>query len=150
MLVSFLLVAAIAVVYWQVHTYPFVLLDDHGYVVENPHVRPGMTWDGIAYAFTSITVGNWHPVTMLSHMLDCQLFGVEQGAGWHHAVNVVLHAANTVLLFFVLGRMTGAFWQSALAAAAWIAPAARRIGRMGLGTQGRPLDDVLHAHALGL
>ena len=71
----------------------------------------------MVYAFTGITVGNWHPLTMLSHMLDCQLFGVEEGAGWHHVVNLALHAANTLLLFIVLGRMTGAFWRSALVAA---------------------------------
>ena len=75
LLVSFLLVAAVAAVYWPVHSYPFVLLDDHGYVVENPYVRNGLTCEGVVYAFTGITVGNWHPVTMLSHMLDCQVFG---------------------------------------------------------------------------
>ena len=117
LLVSFLLVAAVAAVYWPVHSYPFVLLDDHGYVVENPYVRKGLTCEGIVHAFTGITVGNWHPVTMLSHMLDCQLFGVEQGAGWHHTVNLALHAANTVLLFIALRRMTGALWRSALVAA---------------------------------
>ena len=117
LLVSFLLVAAVAAVYWPVHSYPFVLLDDHGYVVENPYVRNGLTCEGIVHAFTGITVGNWHPVTMLSHMLDCQLFGVEEGAGWHHMVNLALHAANTVLLFIALRRMTGALWRSALVAA---------------------------------
>ena len=79
LLVGFLLVAAVAAVYWPVHSYPFVLLDDPGYVVENPYVRNGLTGEGLAHAFTGITVGNWHPVTMFSHMLDCQLFGVEQG-----------------------------------------------------------------------
>ena len=117
LLVSLLLSAVVAAVYWPVHSYPFVLLDDHGYVVDNPYVRPGLTGAGLAHAFTDITVGNWHPLTMLSHMLDCQLFGVECGAGWHHAVNVALHAANTVLLFLALRWMTGAFWPSALAAA---------------------------------
>ena len=115
--VSFLLVAAVAAVYWPVHSYPFVLLDDHGYVVENPYVRNGLTCEGMVHAFTGITVGNWHPLTMLSHMLDCQLFGVEEGAGWHHVVNLALHAANTVLLFLALRWMTGALWRSALVAA---------------------------------
>ncbi len=119
LLVSLLLSAVVAAVYWPVHSYPFVLLDDHSYVVDNPYVRPGLTGEGVAHAFalTGITVGNWHPLTMLSHMLDCQLFGVECGAGWHHVVNVALHAANTVLLFLALRWMTGAFWPSALAAA---------------------------------
>ncbi len=115
--ISVLLVAAVTAVYWPVHSYPFVSLDDHRYVVENLNVRRGVTYDGIVSAFTSVTAGNWHPVTMLSHMLDCQLFGVERGAGWHHAVNLALHAANTVLLFIVLLRMTGALWRSALVAA---------------------------------
>ena len=117
LLVSFLLVAAVAAVYWPVHSYPFVLLDDPGYVAGNPYVRSGLTGEGVVHAFTGITVGNWHPVTMLSHMLDCQLFGVERGAGWHHTVNVALHAANTVLLFVALRWMTGAVWRSALVAA---------------------------------
>ena len=117
LLVSFLLVAAVAAVYWPVHSYPFVLLDDQGYVVQNPYVRKGLTREGFVHAFTGITVGNWHPLTMLSHMLDCQLFGVEERAGWHHVVNLALHAANTVLLFIALRRMTGALWRSALVAA---------------------------------
>jgi tetratricopeptide (TPR) repeat protein len=115
LLVSFLLVTAVAAVYWPVHSYPFLLLDDPGYVVDNPCVRRGLTREGLVYAFTGTTVGNWHPVTMLSHMLDCQFFGVE--AGWHHLVNLALHAANTLLLFIALRRMTGAFWRSALVAA---------------------------------
>ena len=118
LLVGCLLVAAVAAVYWPVHSYPFVLLDDCGYVAENPYVRKGLTCAGVEHAFTGITVGNWHPLTMLSHMLDCQLFGAEaKDAGWHHAVNVALHAANTVLLFIALRRMTGALWRSALVAA---------------------------------
>ena len=117
LLISFLLVAAVAAVYWPVHSYPFVLLDDYGYVVDNPYVRNGLTGDGMRFAFTGVTVGNWQPVTMLSHMLDCQLFGAEAGAGWHHVVNLALHAANTVLLFIVLRRMTGTVWRSGLVAA---------------------------------
>lgn len=117
LLVSIFLVVAVTTVYWPVHSYPFVLLDDYSYVFENPCVRHGLTPRGIVHAFTGITVGNWHPVTMLSHMFDCQLFGTEEGAGWHHTVNLALHAANTVLLFIALRRMTGALWRSAMAAA---------------------------------
>ncbi len=116
LLVSFLLIAAVAIVYWPVHTYPFVLLDDEGYVFGNPYVRNGLTYEDIVHAFTGITVGNWHPLTMLSHILDCQLFGAD-AAGWHHTVNLALHAANTVLLFIALRRMTGTLWRSALVAA---------------------------------
>ena len=107
LLVGFLLVAAVAVVYWPVHSYPFVLLDDPGYVSENPFVRNGLTCEGVVHAFRSIAVGNWHPVTMLSRMLDCQLFGAEEGRAGTTRSTSLLHAANTVLLFIVLGRMTG-------------------------------------------
>ena len=118
LLVGFLLVAAVALVYWPVHSYPFVLLDDPGYVCENPAVRGGLTGKGVVYAFTGATVGNWHPLTMISHMLDCQLYGAkDENAGGHHLTNLLLHAANTLLLFIALRRMTGAVWRSGFAAA---------------------------------
>jgi hypothetical protein len=116
--VGFLLIAAVTLVYWPVHSYPFVLLDDQGYVCENPAVRGGLTAEGVLYAFAGVTVGNWHPVTMLSHMLDCQLYGAkDENAGGHHLTNVVLHVANTLLLFVALRRMTGAVWRSGFTAA---------------------------------
>src|SRR5436309_13316058 len=68
----------------------------------------------VAWAFRTCHSGNWHPVTWLSHMLDCQLFGLKPG--YHHLMNVVFHTANTLLLFLVLNRMTAAFWRSALVA----------------------------------
>jgi len=118
LLVGFLLVAAVTVVYWPVHSYPFVLLDDQSYVHENLVVRKGLTSEGVAYAFNHATVSNWHPLTMLSHMLDCQLFGGEdKNAGWHHLTNLFLHALNTLLLFIALRRMTGAVWRSGFVAA---------------------------------
>lgn len=89
--------------------------DDSKYVLENPAVRSGLTWDGLLYAFTDQCVANWHPLTMLSHMLDCELYGVRPFG--HHLTNVILHAVNTALLFVVLHRMTGALWRSALVAA---------------------------------
>jgi hypothetical protein len=117
-LIAFLLFAAVVTAYWPVHSYPWVLLDDHAYVFQNQHVRNGLTAEGIAHAFTGITVSNWHPLTMLSHMLDCQLFGAsDESAGAHHVVNLIFHAANTVLLFLALRRMTGAMWRSGLVAA---------------------------------
>jgi Tfp pilus assembly protein PilF len=117
-LISCLLAVSVVAAYWPVHSYPWVLLDDHAYVFQNPHVRDGLTTHGIAYAFTGVTVANWHPLTMLSHMLDCQLFGAgDDSAGAHHAVNLAIHAANTVLLFVALRRMTGAVWRSGLVAA---------------------------------
>ena len=118
LLVGFLLVAAVTLVYWPVYSYPFVLLDDPAYVTENPLVRRGLTPEGVSFAFTGVTAGNWQPLTMFTHMLDCQLFGAaDASAGRHHVTSLVLHAANTLLLFLALRGMTGAVWRSGLAAA---------------------------------
>jgi protein O-mannosyl-transferase len=105
--------------YWPVRHYDFVEYDDPEYVSENQTVRNGLTWDGLVWSFVDAHASNWHPVTWLSHMLDCQLFGLHPGA--HHMVNLVLHAANAALLFLLLRSMTGAFWRSAIVAAlfAW-------------------------------
>ena len=96
----------------------FLAYDDQLYVTENPHVQAGLTRPGVAWAF-GYHVGNWHPLTWLSHMLDCQLYGLKPAG--HHATNVLLHVASTLLLFLVLHRMTGAVWRSAAVAAffAW-------------------------------
>ena len=91
------------------------LFDDSPYVTANPHVRGGLTVANMVWAFTAYHESNWHPLTWLSHALDCECFGMN--AGGHHAVNVLLHVANTVLLFLVLRRMTGATWRSACVAA---------------------------------
>lgn len=89
--------------------------DDSEYVLQNVDVLSGLTASGIWYAFTGVCVANWHPLTMLSHMVDCQFFGI---APWgHHLTSVLFHAANTTLLFLVLVRMTGAPWRSAAVAA---------------------------------
>ena len=117
----------------------FVNFDDNVYVTENPHVRAGLGTDGVAWAFTTTTASNWHPVTWLSHMADVQLFGLD--AARHHLVNLLLHAANVALLFLLLATMTGAVWRSAFAAAlfalhplhvesfAWVAAVRRRSAR---------------------
>jgi protein O-mannosyl-transferase len=102
-------------VYWPVVTCDFVRIDDWVYVSENADVNAGLSWRGVAWAFRSRLAGNWHPLTTLSHMLDCQVYGLR--AGGHHFTNLLFHAANTVLLFVVLRRMTGATWRSALVAA---------------------------------
>jgi len=88
-------------------------------VTENRHVKAGLSLDGLAWAFRSTTAGNWHPLTMLSHMLDCQIYGLRPWG--HHLTNVLLHAANSVLLFLALMRMTGAVWRSACVAALFAA-----------------------------
>jgi tetratricopeptide (TPR) repeat protein len=111
-----LLVGTIAVVYAQVYTHGFITeYDDPGYVSGNAHVLRGLTWDGVGWAFTTHQMGNWHPLTWLSHMVDVQLFGPHPGA--HHLVNVALHIANTLLLLAVLARATGEWWPSLLVAA---------------------------------
>jgi protein O-mannosyl-transferase len=97
----------------------FLAFDDPAYVTENRHVRAGLSLDGFIWAFRSTTAGNWQPVTMLSHMLDCQIYGLRPWG--HHLTNVLFHAANSVLLFIVLTRMTGLAGRSAVVAAlfAW-------------------------------
>jgi len=102
-------------VFFQAANFTFINLDDDKYVSDNPVIQKGLTVEGVKYAFTSFSYFYWHPVTWLSHMLDCQLFGLD--AGWHHLTNVLLHTANVLLVFLVLLRLTGAFWRSALVAA---------------------------------
>jgi len=97
----------------------FLLYDDVGYVVGNPQVRSGINRESLRWAMTAVVTDNWHPLTMLSHMLDVELFSLD--SRWHHAVNLLLHLANTAILYLVLRAMTGAVWRSALVAAlfAW-------------------------------
>ena len=103
-------------VFWQIRNFDFVNYDDDVYVYENPHVLNGLTVDGLMSAFTSAhAFGNWLPLTWLSFMLDCQLFGTNPG--WMHLVNMLLHIANTLLLFAILKKMTGSLWPSAFVAA---------------------------------
>jgi tetratricopeptide (TPR) repeat protein len=106
----FLLLATFAA-YAQVFQHDFVNYDDPDYVSENAHVRAGLTSAGLRWAFTSGDDANWLPLTRLSHMLDAQLFGLS--SGFHHLINVLLHALSTLLLFAVLQRTTGALWRSA-------------------------------------
>src|SRR5208337_850338 len=101
--------------YIQVKDYDFITFDDLSYVVENPMVRAGLTWPGVKWAFSAVHSYNWHPLTWLSHMLDCQFYGTRPGG--HHLTNVFFHLANTILLFLFFSRVTGALWPSALVAA---------------------------------
>jgi tetratricopeptide (TPR) repeat protein len=88
----------------------FVGFDDPDYVTENVHVQAGLTWESVQWAFRSTEAANWHPLTWLSHMLDCEFFGL---ASWgHHLTSILLHAVSATLLFLVLRRMTGATWRS--------------------------------------
>ena len=105
--------------YRPVTRFPFINFDDPEYISENPVTQAGLTWHGLVWAFNGIHVGNWHPVSWLSHMIDCQIFGVN--AGGHHLMNVLFHIANTLLLFAFLRSATGFEWRSAFVAAlfAW-------------------------------
>ena len=101
-------------VHGQVLGHDFLHYDDPIYVTDNPTVQEGLGWEGIRWAFTTTHRSNWFPLTWLSHMLDCQLFGLEPAG--HHLTNLLLHVLNTLLLFALLHRMTGAQRRSALVA----------------------------------
>jgi Flp pilus assembly protein TadD len=109
------LAAAVVAVFWPLFSAEFVNYDDPQYVARNPHLREGFTAASLRWAFTAGYAANWHPLTWMSHLLDWTLFGPR--AGGHHAVSVILHAANAVLLFLLLERLTAARWRSAVAAA---------------------------------
>ena len=83
----------------------FTLYDDFTYVTQNPHLQAGLGWGTLQWAFTSFYASNWHPLTWLSHALDIELFGLKPWG--HHLTNLLLHFANTLLIFHWLGRMTG-------------------------------------------
>src|SRR6266566_811254 len=115
-IVTYLFLAAISLaVFGQTIRYDFVNFDDDLYVYNAPAIQTGLTVKGIALAFTSPHARNWHPLATISHMLDCQLYGLK--AGGHHATNIVLHTMAVLLLFRVLRQMTGAVWKSAIVAA---------------------------------
>ena len=99
-----MLIAITVAVYYPVTQHPFITLDDSGYVVNNVHIRQ-LNWDTVKWSFTTFRAANWHPLTWLSHALDCQFFALDPGG--HHATNLLLHALNAVLLFWVLWSATG-------------------------------------------
>jgi tetratricopeptide (TPR) repeat protein len=110
-----LLIAGVVAVYVRVGGFDFLDYDDPFYVTRNPQVLAGLTWDGVKWAFTAMHAGNWIPFVWLSLMADRSVFGV--GAGGFHLVNVALHIANTVLLFWVLKRYSKSLWPSFFVAA---------------------------------
>ncbi len=115
-IVIYLFLAAISLaVFGQTIRYDFVNFDDDLYIYNAPAIQAGLTIKGMALAFTSPHARNWHPLTTISHMLDCQLYGLK--AGGHHATNIVLHTIAVLLLFRVLRQMTGAVWKSVVVAA---------------------------------
>src|ERR1043165_5067944 len=121
LIIGIALVLITLAVYWPVRQYEFVNYDDPVYVYENKLVQQGLTREGFVWAFTRLAGDHtyWYPVTWLSHMVDCQLFGPHSGA--HHLGNVGFHALNAALLFLLLKKLTGSSWRSAVVAAlfAW-------------------------------
>jgi tetratricopeptide (TPR) repeat protein len=113
--IYFLLAVATLVSFWQLNHCDFINYDDEEYLTENPQVQNGITRGAVLWAFTTGHAANWHPVTWLSHMLDVELFGLNPHR--HHLTNLLFHIANTLLLFFILNRMTDAPWKSAFVAA---------------------------------
>ena len=109
------LAAMTLAIYAQVIGHQFITLDDPTYIKENPMVNRGLTLGGLAWAFTTFYATNWHPLTWISHMIDCQLFGTN--AGRHLLANALFHVVNTLLVFWFLLRATHARWPSALVAA---------------------------------
>ncbi len=113
--IGFGLVVLVMAVFGQTLKHDFIFYDDGDYVTNNPIVQHGLTWEGVKWALTAVEPNMWNPLTWVSHMLDVSLFGLKPGL--HHFMNVILHAANVVLLFIALRRMTGALWKPAIVAA---------------------------------
>jgi tetratricopeptide (TPR) repeat protein len=109
------LIVVTLAIYGQVIRHQFINLDDANYITENSMVTRGLSLTSIAWAFTTFYASNWHPLTWISHMIDCQLFGLN--AGGHLFVNALIHSANAALVFWFLLRATGARWPSVIVAA---------------------------------
>lgn len=114
-IICFLLVAIVWIVFGQTLGHEFVNFDDPQYVYENPKITNGLSLEGIGWAFTHVHSDNWHPLTTISHMLDCQLYGLQPWG--HHLTNVLLHSAAAVVLFLALLELTAVRWPSAFVAA---------------------------------
>ncbi|MCH7959392.1 MAG: tetratricopeptide repeat protein [Candidatus Hydrogenedentes bacterium] len=113
--ISLLLALVITALFWEVRYYDFAPVDDYLYITDNPYVLEGLTQSGLEQAFFHFNISNWSPLALLSLMLDSWLLGTEPGG--YHTTALVLHALNSVLLFLVLSRLTGAHWRSAFVAA---------------------------------
>ena len=111
------LIVLVFAIYGQTLGHGFQNFDDPLFVTENPVIQKGITMEGLKYAATAVCDENWHPLTILAHMADCQLYGI--WGGGHHLTCLLLHALGAVLLFLLLHQMTGSLWKSALVAALW-------------------------------
>jgi protein O-mannosyl-transferase len=113
-IVCIFLATIVWIVFGQTLRHDFINYDDNEYVCENPRIVSGLSLDGIQWAFSHVHAGNWHPLTTISHMLDCQLYGLQPWG--HHMTNVLLHVLAAVFLFLALRRLTGALWPCAVVA----------------------------------
>ena len=114
-LMAALLVLVTIALYWPAMRCDFVNYDDDVFVTSNVHVQQGLSLENVKWAFINPVAANWHPLTILSHMLDCQLFGLKPWG--HHLTSVLFHAIDVVLVFVLLQQLTGAIWRSLLVAA---------------------------------
>ena len=114
-LMAALLALGTIALYWPATRCDFISFDDDLYVTANAHIQNGLTWESLKWAFFNPVASNWHPLTMLSHMLDCQLYGLNPWG--HHLTSILLHALNGALVFTLLQQLTGAMWRSLLVAA---------------------------------
>ncbi|MFP6584591.1 MAG: tetratricopeptide repeat protein [Candidatus Hydrogenedentota bacterium] len=112
---GFLLILATVSVYAQIYRHEFINFDDNLYVLDNPYINQGLSFESMIWAFTTPHVYNWHPLTSISHMIDCSLFGLDAGA--HHLMNLAIHLVNTALLFWILRVSTGRFLPTVFVAA---------------------------------
>jgi len=115
LIVYFLLTAVILAVYWQVNQFDFINFDDNIYITNNPIIQSGLSLEGFHWAFGSKYFGLWNPLVWLSFMLEYQFYGLH--AGGYHLTNLILHILSTLLLFWLMNRMTGKIWKSAFVAA---------------------------------
>jgi len=120
LLVCLALAAVTLAVYWQTTHFELTNVDDPDYIINNNHVRSGLTWDNFRWAFHLGNAANWHPITWLTHMFDCQFWGMLsgqlKGTGGHHLTNIIFHIASVTLLFGLLNRVTAKLWPSILVA----------------------------------
>jgi tetratricopeptide (TPR) repeat protein len=105
-----LLAVVTLIAYWPVTRCGFINFDDPKYITQNPHIKEGLSWNGIRWAFTTGTYGYWHPLTLLTHLLDFQLYGLNPGR--HHLTNLLFHTADAILLFLLLKQMMRAEWRA--------------------------------------
>ncbi len=113
-ILSLLLILVTLALYNPASHHPFVNFDDDGYVTSNPHVRSGLSWETVKWAFSTNEMANWHPLTWISHAFDYQLFGLNPAG--HHDTNILLHTANAAILFLLLQSATGFTWRSLMVA----------------------------------